>query len=100
MSLTLTAVQRRVLGVLIEKSFATPDQYPLTLNAIVVGCNQKSNRNPTANYAESEVANVLQELIHMELVQHADVPRIVRWMVHPTRFQKWLAQHTIGISGR
>ena len=42
----LSAAARRVLGVLVEKAKTTPDQYPLTLNAIITGSNQKSNRAP------------------------------------------------------
>ena len=42
----LDANERRVLGVLIEKAKTTPDQYPLSLNALLTGCNQKSNRDP------------------------------------------------------
>ncbi len=60
--LRLSHDQRRVLGVLIEKSLTTPQYYPLTLNAIVAGCNQKSNRDPLVSYVEEEVEEILQEL--------------------------------------
>ena len=46
--------ERRVLGVLVEKAKTTPDVYPLSVNAIVAGCNQKSNRDPLLNMAEEE----------------------------------------------
>ena len=46
MKLNLTQPQARVLGVLIEKQVTTPDQYPLSLNALTLGCNQKSSRDP------------------------------------------------------
>lgn len=72
MSIILTSIQRRVLGVLIEKSYTTPEQYPLTMNAVVVGCNQKSNRNPVCEFTEGEVADVLQELMHKGVVKRAD----------------------------
>ncbi len=72
-SLELNEVQRRVLGVLIEKACTTPDQYPLTLNAVVSGCNQKSNRNPVMQLAEGEITNAIQELIHKQLARYADV---------------------------
>ena len=72
MSLVLTAAQRRVLGVLIEKSYTTPEQYPLTMNAVVVGCNQKSNRNPVCEFTEGEVADALQELMRKGVVKRAD----------------------------
>ena len=72
MSLTLTEAQRRVLGVLIEKSFTTPDQYPLTLNAVVAGCNQKSSRDPVCRLTEGQVVDALQELMHKDLVARAE----------------------------
>lgn len=53
---------RRVLGVLVEKAKTTPDAYPMTLNAIVTGCNQKSNRDPVTNYSEEDVVAALDEL--------------------------------------
>ena len=54
--------QRRVLGVLMEKGFTTPDQYPLTLKATTTGCNQKSNRSPVVSYSEDEVQDSLDDL--------------------------------------
>jgi hypothetical protein len=58
----LNSRQRRVLGVLIEKAKTTPDAYPMTLNAIVVGCNQKSNREPVMELSADDVELVLEEL--------------------------------------
>lgn len=58
----LSSRQRRVLGVLIEKAKTTPDAYPMTLNAIVTGSNQKSNREPQMNLAPEDVEQVLDEL--------------------------------------
>ena len=51
-----------MLGVLIEKELTTPDYYPMTLNALVAGCNQKSNRDPVVQYGSDEVASALKEL--------------------------------------
>ena len=68
----LTAEQRRVLGVLMEKSLATPDYYPMTLSAIVAACNQKSNRDPVVSYPEGDVGRVLYELMELNLVAQAD----------------------------
>lgn len=65
---TLTPAQRRVLGVLLEKAFTTPEYYPLTLKAVVTGCNQKSNRAPVTHYGEAEVVEVLDELRKLGLV--------------------------------
>jgi uncharacterized protein YceH (UPF0502 family) len=58
----LPAVPRRILGVLAEKAKTTPEQYPLSLNALTTGCNQKSNRNPQMNLDSDEVEQVLEEL--------------------------------------
>ncbi|MCA9117982.1 MAG: DUF480 domain-containing protein [Planctomycetaceae bacterium] len=63
----LTRQQRRVLGVLSEKAFTTPEYYPLTLKAVIAGCNQKSNRDPVVNYSEDDVAEVLEQLREMSL---------------------------------
>ncbi len=78
MSLQLNFNQRRVLGVMIEKAFTTPDQYPLTINAVVSGCNQKSNRSPVTSLTEGDVVHAVQELVHMGLAKLADVPRGAR----------------------
>jgi len=58
----LTARERRVVGVLVEKGKTTPEYYPLSLAAIVTGCNQKSNREPLTNYDADDVEDVLQAL--------------------------------------
>lgn len=62
MSLTLNAIERRVLGVLLEKSLAQPEYYPMTLNAIVAACNQKSNRDPVMELDEDAVWTALEQL--------------------------------------
>src|SRR5215469_638718 len=56
---TLSLVERRVLGVLAEKQKTTPDSYPMTLNALVTGCNQKSNRDPVLNLSDDQVEDAL-----------------------------------------
>jgi len=58
----LSAEEVRVLGALMEKEIATPDYYPLSLNALINACNQKSNREPPVNYDEATVDAALQEL--------------------------------------
>ncbi len=60
--------QRRVLGVLVEKAFTTPEYYPLTLKAVTTGCNQKSNRQPVTNYSEDDVYDSLDALRELGLV--------------------------------
>jgi uncharacterized protein YceH (UPF0502 family) len=62
MDAELNPIEVRVLGCLIEKESATPDHYPLTLNALVNACNQKSNRNPVMALDENTVMHTLDEL--------------------------------------
>ena len=66
---TLTAIQVRVLGCLMEKKESTPDQYPLTLNSLRNACNQKSSRYPVVNYSGGEVGHAIRELEAMDLVR-------------------------------
>lgn len=77
----LSKPQRRVIGVLIEKAFTTPEYYPMTLKAITNGCNQKSNRSPVVNYTEDDVMDVLEELRELGLlaVVHTESGRTERF---------------------
>lgn len=68
MKIELTAVEARVIGCLIEKEVTTPDQYPLSLNALTNACNQKSNREPVMNLSESDVLDAVEQLIARRLV--------------------------------
>jgi|TARA_B110000238_G_C16026355_1_gene395458 uncharacterized protein YceH (UPF0502 family) len=61
-------IQARLIGVLLEKEITTPDQYPLSLNGLTLGCNQKSNREPVMNLSETDVQNVLDELTDKKLI--------------------------------
>ncbi len=54
--------ERRILGVMVEKAKTTPENYPMTLAAIVTGCNQKSNRDPVTNYDQDDVEDTLHSL--------------------------------------
>ena len=58
----LETIEARILGSLIEKHATTPDAYPLTLNAVVAACNQKSNRDPMSHYEPGEVGHALRQL--------------------------------------
>jgi uncharacterized protein YceH (UPF0502 family) len=58
----LTRLEARLLGVLIEKEKTTPDAYPLTLNGLTAGCNQKTSRDPVMSVAESDIQSALDEL--------------------------------------
>ena len=68
----LDATQRRVLGVLIEKAKTTPGGYPMTVNAIVTGSNQKSNRDPLTSLDDADVENTLNDLIDLGIVELID----------------------------
>jgi hypothetical protein len=68
MPLELSVLEARVVGCLIEKQIATPDQYPLSLNALVNACNQKSNRDPVLSLEEREVQAVVDALVRRQVV--------------------------------
>ena len=67
----LSAIEIRVLGALMEKQLTTPDAYPLTLNSLVLACNQKSSREPMSNYTSGEVQHCVRELAERKLI-HID----------------------------
>jgi uncharacterized protein YceH (UPF0502 family) len=75
----LDAVEIRVLGCLLEKEQTTPDAYPLSVNALVAACNQKSNRDPVMTLSENDVNSTLDRL-HVE---------VMVWPVDGARTQKW-----------
>ena len=58
----LSPLEARILGVLVEKEKTTPDTYPLTLNSLAAGCNQKTSRDPVMSVSESEIQGALEEL--------------------------------------
>lgn len=66
--MVLTAGEARVIGCLIEKQITTPDQYPLSLNALTNACNQKSNRDPVLALAEPEVQQLVDTLVRKHVV--------------------------------
>ena len=76
----LSPRERRVLGVLVEKAKTTPEYYPMTIAAIVTGCNQKSNRDPVTNYDADDVEEILQDLRRKGAVIMIETGgRVVRW---------------------
>ena len=89
---TLTAPEQRVLGCLVEKRFTTPDQYPLTLNALRLACNQTTNRDPVVDYDEETVREAAQRLSRYGLVRLASG--------HSSRATKYrhLAEEALGLS--
>jgi len=68
MNIELSPIEARVIGCLIEKQITTPDQYPLSLNALVNACNQKSNRDPVMSADEAAIQTTLDHLIRKHLV--------------------------------
>lgn len=71
--------QIRVLGALLEKEQATPEYYPLTVNALIAACNQKSNRDPVTTLTETEVVDALDALAKDTLVWRSEGARSERW---------------------
>jgi uncharacterized protein YceH (UPF0502 family) len=68
MNIRLSAIEARIIGALIEKQITTPDQYPLSLNALVNACNQKSNREPLMQLDERTVKTVVDSLCRRHFV--------------------------------
>jgi len=91
-AIRLNSHEARVLGVLIEKELTTPDGYPLSINATVMGCNQKSNRDPVSDYSEAEAVVALTGLMAKHLVG--------RSMPAGSRVEKYrhTAREALGIS--
>ena len=70
--ISLTPLEARALGVLIEKATTTPEQYPLSLNALTNGCNQKNNRSPVMSISEDEAFEAVEGLRSKQLVVRVD----------------------------
>jgi uncharacterized protein YceH (UPF0502 family) len=76
----LSPRERRVVGVLVEKQKTTPEYYPMSVAALVSGCNQKSNRDPVTNYDVDDVEEILQGLRHIgAAIMVEGSGRVVRW---------------------
>ncbi|MCD8514926.1 MAG: YceH family protein, partial [Burkholderiaceae bacterium] len=75
----LTAAEARVLGTLMEKARTVPDSYPLTLNSLQSGCNQKSARDPVMNLSEHDIAEALDGLRQRSLVFETQGGRTTRY---------------------
>lgn len=75
----LSLLETRVLGVLAEKERTVPDTYPLTLNALVAGCNQKTSRDPVISAMETEVVAAVDSLKAMNLVIESSGGRVARY---------------------
>ena len=75
----LTAIEARVLGTLMEKARTVPDSYPLTLNSLVSGCNQKTSREPLMNATDAQAQEALDSLKLLSLVFESSGSRVARW---------------------
>jgi uncharacterized protein YceH (UPF0502 family) len=77
--MTLDPIQLRVLGSLIEKEIATPENYPLSLNALVNACNQRSSRDPVLELTEDEVRQALHSLEDLSLITPVRDSRVPKY---------------------
>jgi uncharacterized protein YceH (UPF0502 family) len=75
----LSPIEARVLGTLMEKARTVPDSYPLTLNSLVLGCNQKSSRDPLMNVGDAQAQEALDALKRHSLVFETSGSRVTRW---------------------
>jgi uncharacterized protein YceH (UPF0502 family) len=75
----LSLLEARVLGVLIEKAHTVPDSYPLSLNSLVSGCNQKTARDPVMNATDAEVQGAADALKSLHLVFESSGSRVIRY---------------------
>ena len=75
----LTALEARVLAVLVEKAHTVPDSYPMSLNTLVLGCNQKTARDPVINASETEVQGAVEDLRGLGLVLERSGSRVARF---------------------
>src|SRR6201996_958110 len=76
---TLSLIETRILGVLVEKQHTVPDSYPLSLNALTLGCNQKTARDPVINASEGDVLAALDTLKSLHLVLEGSGSRVPRF---------------------
>jgi uncharacterized protein len=79
MDIILTPEEVRVLGSLLEKEMSTPEYYPLTLNALIAACNQKTSRSPVVSYDEKTVLGALARLEKKRLVWQSSLGRVPKY---------------------
>lgn len=75
----LSPAEARVLATLMEKARTVPDSYPLTLNSLQTGCNQKSSRDPVMNLSEAEISEAIDGLRELSLVVESSGSRVTRY---------------------
>src|ERR1700739_4270805 len=76
---TLSLLETRVLGTLVEKQHTVPDTYPLTLNALVSGCNQKTSRDPVIEASEAELQAAVDRMKSASMVMESSGGRVMRY---------------------
>ena len=81
----LSLLETRILGVLVEKQLTVPDTYPLTLNALVAGCNQKTSRDPVLDASEEEAQAAIDHLKSLSLVMESSGGRVMRYAQNVAR---------------
>ena len=84
MKYQLTAHEARVIGCLLEKQVTTPEQYPLSVNAVVTACNQKTNREPVMSLSEGEAQPLMDTLVkrhYLRTVSGFGI-RVTKWKKH------------------
>jgi hypothetical protein len=100
MKMQLTDLETRIIGCLLEKQITTPEQYPLSLNALMLACNQKSNREPIMNLSEADVQRVVDVLQRKSLVIALSGSRVPKYQHRfgNTEFSDFqLDKHELGI---
>ena len=101
MNIIISPIQARIIGCLIEKQATTPDQYPLSLNALTNACNQKSNREPVMELTEAEVQAAVDTLRKKYLVSDRSAGyggRVVKAFsaARPDPYQAWVYPSNLG----
>lgn len=94
MDVLLDDVEARVLGSLMEKSLSTPEYYPLSLNALVAACNQKSSRDPVVDFSQETVHSAVLTLIDKGLVSESTVSRVPKFEECLSRDRKFVPRET------
>lgn len=94
MTTILSDIEVRILGCLLEKKLATPEYYPLSLNALVNACNQKTNRFPVVSYDETTVINGIQGLVEKKLVGRSELSRVTKYEELLTQSKNLVSRET------
>jgi uncharacterized protein YceH (UPF0502 family) len=97
MDILLSPTECRILGSLVEKELTTPDYYPLSLNALLNACNQKSNRQPVLNLAEDEIMTALDRLRHLGFAMQSREGGRVAKFCHTLREKLHLDEEELAI---